>query len=143
MFSEDFNNKKEEIPKKVTIVDKKVENEKKESNDKAKEQKMSKALQRIKKKKDKDKNKEAEESNSAKHDTNDPMFKSVRIKNMATLLEGQLNKGQQSGEINENNNIEGETNIKREESDVIEMIQNQPGKVVIKRKMSKKKFEES
>ena len=141
--SGEIQTKNDEKIKKVSIVEKKVESEKKEENDKAKEQRMSKALQRIKKKKDKDKDKETEESNSGKNDRNDSKFKSMKIKNMAEQLEGQMNKSLHSGEINNNNiSVEGETEIKREESDLIEMIQNQPGKVVYKGKMTKKKFEE-
>ena len=61
---------------------------------------------------------------------------------MAELLEGHINSNQQSGDINNNN--EGiEVEIKKEENDALDMSQNQPGNVVLKRKMTKKKFEES
>ena len=129
----------EEI-KKVKIVEKKVETNKKEENDNAKKQKMNKALQRLKKNKEK-KEKEAEASNSAKHELNDPRFKSIRIKNMAELLEGHINSNQQSGDINNNEGIEVE--IKKEESETLDMLRDQPGNVVLKRKMTKKAFEES
>ena len=56
---------------------------------------MNKALARLKKKREK-----SEEAESAKHDPNDVRFKSIRIKNMADLLEGQLNKSKQSFEPN-------------------------------------------
>jgi hypothetical protein len=132
--------KKVEEIKKIKIVEKKVETNKKEENDNAKKQKMNKALQRLKKSKEK-KEKEAEASNSAKHELNDPRFKSIRIKNMAELLEGHINQNQQSGDINNNEGIEVE--IKKEESETLDMLRDQPGNVVLKRKMTKKAFEES
>ena len=136
--------KKAKEAKKVLIIEKKVEFSKKEENDKLKQQKMSKALQRIKKKKEKTE----ESSTSAQHDLNDPRFKSIRIKNMAELLEGHMNQNQQSGEINEDNtnntnnenNDKVEEDSKKEESSLIDDILD--GKVLTKRKKTKKKFDE-
>ena len=132
--------KKVEEIKKIKIVEKKVETNKKEENDNAKKQKMNKALQRLKKNKEK-KEKEAEASNSAKHELNDPRFKSIRIKNMVELLEGHINQNRQSGDINNNEGMEVE--IKKEESETLDMLRDQPGNVVLKRKMTKKAFEEA
>ena len=87
-------------------------------------------MRRIKKQREK----ELEEN---KRDKNDIKFKSVRIKKLADLLEEQMHK-------NNDENLE-EENLGNEEDNLNiaeEMIMNQPGKVILKRKKTKKKFEE-
>ena len=132
--------------KKVTIIEDKKEESaaKKEVNDKVKEQKMNKALQRLKKKREKDKEKEKEaaaEGEAIKRDNSNVIFKSIKIKNMADLLEGQINKtSQDEGDKNENT----EKEIKYEENNIdnaLNMIQE--GNVVVKRKKTVKKFEDN
>ena len=104
---------------------------------------MNKALQRLKKRREK-----SEESANKKQDNNDILNKSIKIKNMAELLEGQMNQSQQNVEGNDNNN-NTENEIKKEENDkeedspldnMIDLMQNQ--NVMMKRKKTKKKFEE-
>ena len=128
--------KKPKMEKKVTINES-PSPEKKEA-DKSKEQRMNKAMQRIKKKR----SEKSEES--AKHEQDDPMFKSVRIKNMAQLLENQMNKSMPSGEINNNNKeIKQDQNNEDDAFDkMVSMLEKKPGKVVFKKKMSKRKFED-
>ena len=96
---------------------------------------MNKALKRLKKQRDKSVEEET------KRDKNDIKFKSVRIKNMANLLEEQLNKINNEGiEDNEaTNSVEKE---KGKIQTMEEIIKNQPGKIIMKKKIIKKKFEE-
>ena len=133
--------KMSEEVKKVTMAT----TAKKEATDKAKEQRMNKALQRIKKKREK-----SEDVGTAKHDTNNAMFKSIRIKNMAELLEGQLNQNAQQGAEgnNENNANDGEEikkediTKKEEEENIDKMFDMIKRKSLLKRKKTKKTFEE-
>ena len=133
--------KMSEEVKKVTMAT----TAKKEATDKAKEQRMNKALQRIKKKREK-----SEDVGTAKHDTNNAMFKSIRIKNMAELLEGQLNQNaQQAAEGNNENNANDGEEIKKEditkkeeEENIDKMFDMIKRKSLLKRKKTKKTFEE-
>jgi len=106
---------------------------------KNKEERMNKALQRIKKKRDKD----SEEG--GKRDANDIRFKSVKIKNMAALLEEHM--AHNNGGTEEQKNEEGgeitKDSGKKEDpfENMEEMINSHHGKVVYKRKMTKKNFE--
>ena len=145
--------KQEKFKKKVTIDEAGVKKDK--DKDKSKDQRMNKAMARIKKKREKDAG-QAEESAKKENKENDPMFKSMRIKNMASLLETQLSQTV-SGDVNASKDINykaqsskssGHQEIKEENEDdafqkIVSMLNEQPGKVVFKRKMSKKKFEES
>ena len=139
--------------KKVTIDEAGIKKEK--EKDKYKDQRMNKAMARLKKKRKKDAE-QAEESARKDNKDNDPLFKSMRIKNMASLLETQLSQTI-SGDINSSKDINYKTKSSRSvtskeikegtEDDgfqrMVSMYNDQPGKVVFKRKMSKKKFEES
>jgi len=133
--------KRSEEVKKVTLVT----TAKKETKDKAKEQRMNKALQRIKKKREK-----SEDAATAKHDTNNEMFKSIKIKNMAELLEGQMNQNaQQAAEGKNENNANNSEEIKKEditkkeeEENIDKMFDMIKRKSLLKRKKTKKKFEE-
>ena len=114
-------------------------------------------MARLKKKREKDAG-QAEETARKENKDNDPMFKSMRIKNMASLLETQLSQTM-SSEINipkeVNHNFQSSKSVivtskevkKGTEDDafqkMVAMLNEQPRKVVFKRKMSKKKFEES
>ena len=128
------------------VEDKKETSDKKEQ-DKSKEQRMSKALQRIKKKRGKD----SEKSESANPNNND-VHKSIRIQNMANMLENQMshqmpNEGNDINVSNAQSNNEINT-IKKDDNEddafdrMVSMLKEQSGKVVIKKKKSKKKFEE-
>ena len=124
----DFKKPKSEEINKVLIKEKAI-------SDKNKEERMNKALKRLKKQRDKSVEEET------KRDKNDIKFKSVRIKNMANLLEEQLNKINNEGiEDNEaTNSVEKE---KGKIQTMEEIIKNQPGKIIMKKKIIKKKFEE-
>ena len=124
----DFKKPKSEEINKVLIKEKAI-------SDKNKEERMNKALKRLKKQRDKSVEEET------KRDKNDIKFKSVRIKNMANLLEEQLNKINNEGiEDNESpNSVEKE---KGKIQTMEEIIKNQPGKIIMKKKIIKKKFEE-
>ena len=124
----DFKKLKSEEINKVLIKEEEI-------SDKNKEERMNKALKRLKKQREKS----AEEE--AKRDKNDIKFKSLRIKNMANLLEEQMNKNNNE-EIEDN---EASNSVEKEKSKiqtVEEMIKNQPGKIIMKKKIIKKKFEE-
>ena len=141
--------------KKVTIDEAGIKKEK--EKDKYKDQRMNKAMARLKKKREKDAE-QAEESARKDNKDNDPLFKSMRIKNMESLLETQLSQTM-SGDINSpkdvNHNFQSSKSVivtskeikKGTEDDafqkMVAMLNEQPRKVVFKRKMSKKKFEES
>jgi hypothetical protein len=153
MFSDPDANQPPEIKSKKTVDVKKVKimeptPVKKISSstdkDKEKEQRMNKALARIKKKREK-----SEGSESAKHDPNDVRFKSIRIKNMADLLEGQLNKANKSFGPNKDmmnpilESKKEENPIKDENEEMMDKIfEMNQRKTIVKRKMTKKKFEE-
>ena len=145
--------KPEKFQKKVTID---VEGIKKDKEkDKTKDERMNKAMARLKKKREKDAE-QAEESAKKENIEKDPMFKSMRIKKMASKLETQLSQTI-SSDINSSKDINYKTKSSRSvtskeikegtEDDafqkMVSMLNDQPSKVVFKRKMSKKKFEES
>jgi hypothetical protein len=133
--------------KKVTIKDSSISADK----NKSKEDRMNKAMARIKKKRDKDS--EDKEKTSGRN-PNDPMFKSARIKDMAALLEQHINENDNTSKPGGPSGIAGGAGIGHEvivkdtqsTEDAFEhmadMLQGQPGKVMGKRKMTKKKFEE-
>ena len=117
---------------------------------KKKEERMNKALQRVKKKREKAEKEKAEntenieEGQTASRNTGDVRFKSIRIKNMAELLESQMNKPQaeEGGEDIkiESDNKEGEGDGDEAIDKMFEMMQRKS--IVNKRKKTKKKFEE-
>ena len=145
--------KNEKLKKKVMIDEAGIKKDKEKDN--AKDQRMNKAMARLKKRREKDAG-QAEEPVKKDNKENDPLFKSVRIKNMASLLETQLSQTV-SGDVNASKDINYKTQssksvtskeIKEGTEDdgfqrMVSMYNDQPGKVVFKRKMSKKKFEES
>ena len=134
-------------PKKVTIKDSSISADK----TKSKEDRMNKAMARIKKKRDKD---SEDKEKKTEHNPNDPMFKSARIKNMAALLEQKMNEGDNTSKPGGPSGIAGGAGIGHEvitkdspnTEDAFEhmadILQSQPGTIVMKRKMSKKKFED-
>ena len=133
---------KEKIKKSVTINEASIKKE----SDKSKEDRMNKAMQRIKKKREKDTEQNAESGNDSKN-------KSNRIKNMASMLESHISKNFDIEQKNESNDInihssKSSQNIVNNKggddafNKIISMLDNQPGKVMIKRKMTKKFFED-
>jgi hypothetical protein len=134
--------KTEKIKKSVTINETSIKKE----SDKSKEDRMNKAMQRIKKKREKDTEQNAESGN-------DGTNKSNKIKNMASMLESQISKNFDIAQKNETNDIsihnskssKNVVNNKGEDdafNKIISMLDNQPGKVMIKRKKTKKFFED-
>jgi len=133
--------------KKVTIKESSISADK----TKSKEDRMNKAMARIKKKRDKD---SEDKDKAPAHNPNDPMFKSARIKNMAALLEQHMNEGDNTSKPGGPSGIAGGVGIghqvitkdTQDTEDAFEhmadILQSQPGKILIKRKMSKKKFED-
>ena len=99
---------------------------------------MNRALKRHKKKREK----ETEQRGD------DIIFKSVKIKNMANLLEENLNKNNEEDKFEDIKKVEtkGEFEEKNKESEKEEkqqeFMQNKPEKVIFKKKITKKKFEE-
>jgi hypothetical protein len=134
-------------PKKVTIKESSISADK----TKSKEDRMNKAMARIKKKRDKD---SEDKEKTPAHSPNDPMFKSARIKNMAALLEQHMNEGDNTSKPGGPSGIAGGVGIGHQvitkepqnPEDAFEhmadILQSQPGKILIKRKMSKKMFED-
>ena len=134
-------------PKKVTIKESSISADK----TKSKEDRMNKAMARIKKKRDKD---SEDKEKTPAHNPNDPMFKSARIKNMAALLEQHMNEGDNTSKPGGPSGIAGGVGIGHQvitkepqnPEDAFEhmadILQSQPGKILIKRKMSKKMFED-
>ena len=107
---------------------------------------MNKAMERIKKKREKDTEQNAETGND---DTN----KSNKIKKLASMLESQISKNFDTAQKNESYDInihysKSSNNVINKGGDddaankIISMLDNQPGKVVFKRKMTKKFFED-
>ena len=127
----------------------------KKENDKKKEERMNRALQRVKKKREKTEKEKAEkekaentgnieEGQADSRNTGDVRFKSIRIKNMADLLENQMNKSPQAEEGGEDKKVEND-NKEGDDGDeaidkMFEMMQRKS--IVTKRKKTKKKFEE-
>ena len=126
------NPKSEEINT-IIIKEEIIENKSKDKN-KEKVERMNKALKRIKKKREK-----SSEEENKKRDK-DIKFKSVRIKHMANLLEEKLNINNNDEDTRENKVQEDEEINENENKDTEEITQN--GKVIIKKKIMKKKFEE-
>ena len=130
--------KKEEEKKpieKENITKKEVKFENEEKN-KKKEEKMSRALQRLKKGREKKAEKENNENNN---NFNDIKFKSARIKNMAELLESHMHK--QDNKDEENKDIG--KNIEEDPfENMTKLLQNRDSKILKKKKMTKKNFEE-
>ena len=130
--------KKEEEKKPIekennTKKEVKFENEEK---NKKKEEKMSRALQRLKKGREKKAEKENNENNN---NFNDIKFKSARIKNMAELLESHMHK--QDNKDEENKDIG--KNIEEDPfENMTKLLQNRDSKILKKKKMTKKTFEE-
>ena len=99
---------------------------------------MSRAMERIKKKRDKTKDTENEQNNN-NNDNNNKLFKSAKIKNLVTILEEQMGeKGIELGGKEKSDEVNNNTNINIEKID----DNNNDGKIINKKKMTKKNFEE-
>ena len=143
-------NKKEEIKeikeeKKEIKFDEKEKEEnkiKQDEKNKLKEQKMSKALQILKKGREKMNEKKSENANN-NNNFDDVKLKSMKIKNMAALLESHMNNNVNK-DTEENNEIkkEGENNEEDPFDHMTKLIQNKDSKILNKKKMKKKEFEE-
>ena len=139
MFSN--KNEKNEVlkPKYEEIKNVKIKEGASADKTKNKEERMNKALQRIKKKRDK----ESEERR--KRDTNDIRFKSVKIKNMAAVLEEHMahnNEGTEEKKNEEGGEITKDSGKKEDPfENMEEMINSHHGEVVYKKKISKKNIE--
>ena len=99
-------------------------------------------MERIKKKRDKTKDTENEQNNN---DNNNKLFKSAKIKNLVSILEEQMGEkgielgGKEKSDETNNNNINN-INI-----NVVKIDDNNninEGKIINKKKMTKKNFEE-
>ena len=148
LFNEQESNRPPEIKSEIKSTKtmdigrvKMMEQPKSESADKnkLKERKMSKALARIKK----------AQSISVKHDLNDVRFKSIRIKNMAELLENQLGKANMpentSGDnvpLSDRNREDAPSRKEENEQMMDKMFEINRKHTLIKRKKTKKTFED-
>ena len=108
----------------IKKIEKKEEKENKEKNINRKEQRISLSLERLKRRKD------------SKVNGGNKERQSIRIKNMAEILEMQMNKNQKDGEKKDSNTNKKEEDIKEEDIDYLALFQKEAEK-----KDGKKKFE--
>ena len=140
-----FNNKQEEkneIKEEKSVKFNEEEEQKnkikEEEKNKLKEQKMSKALQRLKK--DREKKNQSQNNEINNNNFNEVKFKSMKIKNMAEILESHMhNKDDKDKDIEENNDLNKEENPFEH---MTKLLENRDSKVINKKKMTKKIFEE-
>ena len=146
--------KKPDDVKKEEVKKVKISETAKKENDKKKEERMNRALQRVKKKREKAEKEKAEkekventenieEGQADSRNTGDVRFKSIRIKNMADLLENQMNKSPQAEEGGEHIKVENDNKEGDGDEAIDKMFEMMQRKSIVrKRKKTKKKFEE-